>query len=105
MLHDPARHEPLQQIPWDDGAATGMIERIVRDTEERFSPDTHWPTHPLDSNDPQPVFNLYYGACGVVWALHYLQAVGAAALRRPYRDYVDTLLPLNGCVPARGVEV
>jgi lantibiotic modifying enzyme len=95
MLHDPARHEPLQQIPWDDRAAAGMIERIVRDTEERFSPDTHWPTHPLDSNDPQPVFNLYYGACGVVWALHYLQAVGAVGLRRTYREYVDTLLPLN----------
>lgn len=97
MLYEPARHEPLQHREWDDQAAVRMIERIVRDAEERFSPDSHWPMHPLDADDGRmdPVFNLYFGASGVVWALHYLQAVGAGELGRSYRDYVETLLPLN----------
>jgi hypothetical protein len=97
MLHDPARHELLRHLEWDDAVAVRVIERIVRDTEERFSPESHWPMHPLDADDGrmEPVFNLYYGATGVVWALHFLQAAGAAELKRSYREYVDTLLPLN----------
>jgi Lanthionine synthetase C-like protein len=97
MLYDPARHEPLESLEWDDRAAVRTIERIVRDTEERFSPESHWPLHPLDAEDGkrEPVFNLYFGASGVVWALHYLQAVGAVRLRHSYDEYVDTLLPLN----------
>lgn len=97
MLYDPARHELLQHLEWDDRAAVRTIERIVRDTEERFSPESYWPMHPLDADDGrmEPVFNLYFGASGVVWALHYLQAVGAVELKRSYREYVDTLLSLN----------
>ena len=38
---------------------------------------------------------LYYGACGVIWALHYLQAVGAASLSRSYLDDLDRLLTSN----------
>jgi lanthionine synthetase-like protein len=96
-LYDPARHEPLQHVAWDEGAAAGMIERIVRDTEERFAHVSHWPLHPLDvvGGKPDSEFNLYLGAGGVVWALHYLQAVGAVELVRSYREYVETLLPLN----------
>jgi hypothetical protein len=69
MLYDPARHEPLQELQWDDGAAALMIARIVRDTEARFSPDHHWPIHPLDADDGRmdPAFNLYFGASGVIW--------------------------------------
>jgi len=74
-----------------------MIERIVRDTEGCFSPDTHWPLHVRDADggNTQPVYALYFGACGVVWALHYLEAVGAIQLTRSYEDYVESLLPLN----------
>jgi Lanthionine synthetase C-like protein len=97
MLYEPARHEPLQHLHWDDRAAVRMIERIVRDTEERFSPESHWPMHPLDADGGrlEPVFDLYFGASGVVWALHYLQAAGAVELRRPYREYVERLPSLN----------
>lgn len=86
MLHDPARHEALRAPPWDDARARDAIERIVRDTESRFSPETYWPMHPLDvdpSDDPAAIPTpLYFGATGVMWALRYLQAVGAAALAR-----------------------
>ena len=97
MLHDPARHEPLQDIPWDEARAHAMIERIVRDTEAHFSAQSHWPVHPRDADGGprDPAYPLYHGACGVFWALHYLDSVGAARLEQPIADHVDALLALN----------
>jgi Lanthionine synthetase C-like protein len=99
MFHDAARHETLQTIPWDEGRVRAAIEHIVADAEARFSPDGHWPLHPRDvdgDEDPtQPATGLYYGTCGVIWALHYLQSVGAAKLLRRYADQLDTLLLRN----------
>ena len=97
MLHDPARHEPLLSIAWDEGKARATIEHIVRDTEARFSDSTYWPIHPRDADggQTQPLYPLYFGACGVLWALHYLQAIGASDLRRSYADCVEPLLLLN----------
>jgi len=95
MLYDPARHEPLDAAAWNAPAAHRAIERIVDDAERRFSPSSHWPLHPLDSDGAEgsgePQFDLYGGAAGVVWALHYLGAVGAAPLRRSYADYAASL--------------
>ena len=58
--------------------------------------------HPRDldaGDDPaQRCTPLYHGACGVIWALHYLQDVGAARLARRYDDAsgaLDTLLMRN----------
>src|SRR4051812_30493280 len=82
MLHDPNRHESVIDIPWDEARARAAIERIVRDTELAFTPDGWWPPHPRDlgpGDDPAaPATPLYFGAAGVVWALRYLRAVGAA---------------------------
>lgn len=84
MLFDRARHEPLLAAPWDPGRARSAIERIVRDTEARYLPDSWWPIHPKDiepGEDPaQASPTLYFGAAGVVWALRYLRAVGAVEL-------------------------
>jgi hypothetical protein len=97
MLFDPARHEPLRDLAWDEMHARAMIERIVRDMERRFSPERYWPLHPRDANGGEalPACPLYHGACGVIWALHYLQAVGAASLNRSLAEYVDPLLNLT----------
>ena len=90
MLFDSARHEPLQAIPWDKDRVRDSIGQIVADAEARFTPQGWWPPHPLDldpSEDArQPATPLYYGACGVVWALHYLHDVGAVHLQRDYRE-------------------
>lgn len=103
MLFDPARHEPLDDLPWDPEAAARTIERIVGDTEARFTPQRHWPLHPVDNGgSTEPVFNLYFGASGVVWALHYLQSSGAVTLRHSYADYVGSLIPLNRAWLAAG---
>jgi len=83
MLHDPARHEPLQSIAWDAARVRATIARIVDATVAAYSPEALWPVHPRDlepgDDADAPVTNLYYGAAGVLWALDYLRAVGAAA--------------------------
>lgn len=93
MLFDPVRHEPLRPIAWDEARARAMIERIVCDTESRFSPDRYWPLHALDveGGDGLPAYPLYHGACGVIWALCYLEATGAASLVRSYAEHVEPL--------------
>jgi hypothetical protein len=99
MLYDPARHAPLRRIPWNEGAARSAIERIVADAESRFTEDRYWPSHPLDGDrdgaKERVETPLYHGACGVIWALHYLQAAGAVALSRSYAAEFDRLLARN----------
>ena len=97
VLHNPARHEPLNSVTWDEEQVRAAIEHVVSDTEARFSAATYWPIHPRDADDgqAQPLFCLYFGACGVMWALHYLQAIGASQLRRSYADSLESLLQLN----------
>ena len=97
MLYDPARHEPLRALAWDEARARAAIADIVRDTEERFSSTEFWPLHPRDADegDTAPATPLYHGAAGVVWALHYLQAAGACALRCDYAPHLPTLRERN----------
>jgi len=96
VLFDPTRHEALQPLAWDEGACRAAIQAIVDDTERHFSPERYWPLHPRDIEPgedlPVPGTSLYYGACGVVWALQYLQSVGAARLSRDPADDLDKLL-------------
>jgi hypothetical protein len=82
-LHEPARHEALAGGAWDAQRARAAIDWIVRDTVGRFSAQRCWPVHP-DDRDPGddagvPSTTLYFGAAGVLWALRYLEAVGAVA--------------------------
>ena len=81
MLHDPARHEPLVPIAWDEARVRATLARIARETVAAFSPTTLWPAHPRDidpgGNPAQSFPCLYFGAAGVAWALDYLRAAGA----------------------------
>ena len=98
MLHDPQRHQRLDSAAWDAGAAQNAIERIVADAEAAFSPQAYWPIHPRDADgaaDVEPLYPLYFGACGVVWALHHLRDAGAVRLRRTYAEFVEPLLALD----------
>jgi len=97
MIHDPSRHEPLLPIEWNGALARDAIAHIVADTEARFSPETFWPLHPRDvvNGDAAPAYPLYHGACGVIWALTYLEAAGATTLTRPYWPFIDTLRRRN----------
>jgi hypothetical protein len=94
LLFDPARHEPLQASAWDDARARAAMDAIVRDAEDAFSPQAYWPLHPRDADggDTAPVYDLYLGAAGVIWALRYLAAASGITLRRDYAGSVGPLV-------------
>ena len=98
-LWDFERHEPLSAPAWDERAARDSILRIVQRTEASFTPDGGWRCHPSDAELPgdleQPPTPLYFGACGVMWALHFLQNAGAVELTRSYQEEVGGLLVRN----------
>jgi len=97
MLHDPARHQSLIELRWDEQRARDAIGRIVADTQARFSADTYWPMHPRDAegDDNAPATPLYHGACGVIWALTYLEAMSAATLARDYVAFIEPVRARN----------
>ena len=94
MVFDETRHEPLLDLPWDAQRAQSTITRIVAETEGRFRPGEWWPLHPRDVEgaDTRPALPLYHGACGVIWALDHLDAVGAAGTHRDFTAELETLL-------------
>ena len=91
MLFDPARHEPLLDIDWDATRARASISAIVEEIEVAVGTGITWPWHPLDdAKDPEPPHkSIYLGASGVLWALWYLQRVGAVSLRINPPDLID----------------
>ena len=99
MLFDPARHEALQTIAWNEDRVREAIAWVVELTEKQYDPQHLWRAHPRDldpGEDPaQPATCLYYGAAGVIWALHHLQALGAAKLQRTYLADLEPLRTLN----------
>lgn len=99
LLYEPARHEPLRPLPWNEGEVRAAIERIVADTEARFIEHRYWPLHPLDrpvGGETKPFeTSLYGGACGVFWALSHLAAAGDATLSLSTTGELDALLERN----------
>lgn len=82
-LFDPARHEPLEAIAWDEARAREAIRAIVEDLEQHISAEGGWPSHPLDDEGAAPAEHksLYLGAAGVLWAMAYLAREGAVSPR------------------------
>ena len=98
MLHDPKRHETLNVHAWDEAEARRFIEQLVATTEASYSEDAYWPLHPQDREDDGPdqiETPMYHGAAGVIWALHYLNASGVAAITRNYLADWMRLLDCN----------
>jgi len=91
MLYDPARHESLLDLEWDATRARAAISTIVEDAEATQAPDITWPWHPLDVEEtPEaPHKSIYLGSSGVLWALWYLERVGAASLRIQPALFID----------------
>ena len=92
-LFDPGRHESLHPVAWDAEAVHTEIQRIVADTENRFDPARLWAAHPRDRTPAEEasvgLTPLYHGACGVIWALHYLSDRGGTTLQRDYLPFLD----------------
>jgi hypothetical protein len=99
MLFDPARHEPLQAIEWNETRVREFIARIVRQTETQRDANGLWPAHPndVDAGDTPhaPFTPLYHGACSVAWVLGYLEAVGAVTLQHDPLTHAASLQTMN----------
>ncbi|HKU98782.1 MAG TPA: LanC-like protein [Vineibacter sp.] len=78
-MHDPRRHVPLRDDPWDEAVARDAIRHIARDALDRFDARHFWPAHPQESYRADGATSLYWGAAGVLWALDYLRRQGAVA--------------------------
>ena len=88
----PGRHRPLVQDAWNESAVRVAIEEIAADAIAHFHPDTFWPAHPSDDGvgDGDPSF--YKGAAGVIWALDYLQRIGATRVAEDFRPVLPKLM-------------
>jgi hypothetical protein len=86
MLFDARAHEPLLDTTWNPGGIEAEIRAIARDADEALRGSDWWPMHPLDAEpgDPDVVHGVYFGAAGVLWALHRLAQAG---LHEPSHDY------------------
>src|SRR3954452_460489 len=86
MLFDARAHEPLLDERWQSAEAEAAIRAIARDADGALQGGDWWPVHPLDTDGPTPdvVHGIYFGASGVVWALHRLAQAG---LHEPRHDY------------------
>ena len=77
QLYDRTRHEPLRALAWDESRVQSAIERIVLETESRYT-DRYWPLHPRDRRSDDDTgrveMSLYDGACGVIWGLNSIDS-------------------------------
>jgi hypothetical protein len=86
------RHRPLAHDTWNELAVRAAIEEIAADATAHFHPDTFWPGHPGDDGVGDGNTSLYFGAAGVIWALDYLQRIGAARVAEDFRLVLPRLL-------------
>src|SRR5258708_35032187 len=91
MMLEKARHVPVRPLAWDPGEASIAIHEIVSDAIDHFDPERFWPAHPMEDGVPDGNTSLYFGAAGVIWALHYLARIGFSEI--PY-DFLVVLPPL-----------
>ena len=93
MIYDPDRHEALHSEKWSEDRALSAIRQIVADAEAQFSPARYWPAHSQDTDggSSEPLTPLYFGALGVMWALHHLRDAGATSLARDYSANLERL--------------
>ncbi len=75
-LFDPTRHYPLLQLDWHPDTVQQTISEIAHETITQLKTAPSLSSHPMDD---QGSFggDLYFGKAGVLWAIHYLQTVGA----------------------------
>jgi hypothetical protein len=95
-LFEGERHERLTEREWNEDRALEAIDRIVTDAHRSFTAKGLWPVHPIDRSPERPpdsIKYLYHGAAGVIWALNYLNEIGAVAVKRDYLPTVRQLIP------------
>lgn len=98
MLHDPARHEPLCKLPWNEPAARRFMQALADQACQHFDPLTLWRTHPRDLEPGEaalPIACLYLGAAGVIWALQHLKRHADVSVELDFTACIDGLIEHN----------
>lgn len=106
-LFEPARHEPLTELEWDEARASRACEAIVSRTLETFARQGSWPSHPNDLGPlaPATTQSLYFGTAGIVWALAQIgiHLPNDRALLRAAADQCETGMASRGEEYRRGL--
>jgi lantibiotic modifying enzyme len=105
QLFEPERHEPLSERRWDATWAQETLVAIVRQAEAAFDARSWWPVHASDAegiSGHQNFKSLYFGATGVIWALHHLARAGAVSLARDYSAFMPAIYQAYGEQPDLG---
>ena len=92
-LFDPNRHYPLLQIDWNHDTARFAIASIVDETIAQLQTVPLLSGHPMD--DTEFGSDLYFGKAGVLWAIDYLQTVGAVDSTFNVTSHLDETLEQN----------
>ena len=92
-LFDPTRHYPLLQLDWNRNTAQQAITAIVHETIAQLQTAPLLSAHPMD--DGAFDSDLYFGKAGVLWAIDYLQTVGAVDSTFDIATHLDVTLAQN----------
>ena len=76
-MFDTTRHYPLPDVTWDSGTVEETIETITQEVITQAQSGEQWPEHPMDDWGSMHS-DFYLGRSGALWAVDYLQRVGAA---------------------------
>ena len=107
-LHAADRHEALAAAAWDADEARAALREIVADVERACRDGHRWPVHPQDDDGDPPsaaYHSLYLGGAGVVWALWFLQRVGACDTRLDLDDAIRRIDAAYAAAPDTGEVV
>jgi lantibiotic modifying enzyme len=80
-------------MDWNPDTAQQAITAIVHETIDQLQTATLLPGHPLDDNGFGS--DLYLGKAGVLWAIDYLQTVGAVDSTFEIATHLDAALAQN----------
>lgn len=93
-MFDKTRHYPLPDLTWNEGAAKQTIETIVHEVIAQAECGEEWPQHPMDDWGSMNS-DFYLGQSGALWAVDYLQRMGAVDTQLDVAPYITDLLEMN----------
>jgi len=92
-LFDPNRHYPLPLVNWQPDEVRQAIAAIATETITQLETTPLLSGHPMD--DQAFGSDLYFGKAGVLWAIDYLQTVGAIESTFNVATHLDATLEQN----------
>lgn len=92
-LFNPNRHYPLLPVDWNADEARQAIAAIASETITQLENAPLLAGHPMD--DQTFGSDLYFGKAGVLWAIDYLQTVGAISSTFDVAAHLQATLEQN----------